>query len=111
MTNQITKEISGMDDFDKNSITTDQALKKIFNAISPINENEIIPIRDPLNRILAENIKSKINVPSARNTAMDGYAINKEDIPSNSLYMQMIRVIKKVKPISFLFEYGLRCSR
>ena len=43
MTNKINKEISCMDDFDKNSITTDQALKKIFNAISPIDENEIIP--------------------------------------------------------------------
>ena len=29
MTNKINKEISCMDDFDKNSITTDQALKKI----------------------------------------------------------------------------------
>ena len=88
MANKINKEISCMDDFDKNSITTDQALKKIFNAISPIDENEIIPIRDALNRILGENIKSKINVPSARNSAMDGYAINKNDIPvdkSNTL--------------------------
>ncbi len=81
MANKINKEISCMDDFDQNSITTDQALKKIFNAISPIDENEIIPIRDALNRILGENIKSKINVPSARNSAMDGYAINKNDIP------------------------------
>ena len=84
MANKINKEISCMDDFDKNSITTDQALKKIFNAISPIDENEIIPIRDALNRVLGENIKSKINVPSARNSAMDGYAINKKDIPSNT---------------------------
>ena len=81
MTNKINKKISCMDDFDKNSITTDQALKKIFNAISSIEENEIIPIRNALNRILGENIKSKINVPSARNSAMDGYAINKNDIP------------------------------
>ena len=84
MPNKINKEVSCMDDFDQNSITTDQALKKIFNAISPINETEIIPIREALNRVLGENIKSKINVPSARNSAMDGYAINKEDIPSNA---------------------------
>ena len=81
MANKINKEISCMDDFDQNSITTDEALKKIFNAISSIEENEIIPIRNALNRILGENIKSKINVPSARNSAMDGYAINKNDIP------------------------------
>ncbi len=79
--NKITKDTSCMDDFDKNSITTDQAIEQIFNTISPIAENEIIPIRGSINRILGENIESKINVPSARNSAMDGYAINKKDIP------------------------------
>jgi len=70
-----------MDDYDQNSITTDQALEKIFDAINPINENEVIPIRESLSRILAKNIKATINVPSVRNSAMDGYAINKKDIP------------------------------
>lgn len=32
------------------------------------------------------------------------FDIQKEDIPSNRLYLQMIRVIKKVKPKAFLFE-------
>ena len=98
MANKINKEISCMDDFDQNSITTDQALKKIFNAISPIDENEIIPIRDALNRILGENIKSKINVPSARNSAMDGYAINKNDIPvdkTNTLKIPLAQIFHK----------------
>ncbi len=75
--NKINKETSCMDDYDQNSITTDQALEKIFDAINPINENEVIPIRESLGRILAENIKANINVPSGRNSAMDGYAINK----------------------------------
>ena len=79
--NKINKETSCMDDYDQNSITTDQALEKIFDAINPINENEVIPIRESLSRILAENIKANINVPSGRNSAMDGYAINKKDIP------------------------------
>ena len=41
--NKINKETSCMDDYDQNSITTDQALEKIFDAINPINENEVIP--------------------------------------------------------------------
>jgi DNA (cytosine-5)-methyltransferase 1 len=32
------------------------------------------------------------------------FNLNKEDIPSNQLYREMIRVIKKVKPKIFLFE-------
>ena len=79
--NKVNKKASCMDDFDKNSITTDQALEQTFNAISPITENEIISIQEGLNRILGEDIKAQINVPSARNSAMDGYAINKNDIP------------------------------
>jgi len=82
--NKIDKEISCMDDFDKNSISTDQALHEIFDTISPITEYEIIPILNGLNRILGDNIKSSINVPSARNSAMDGYAINKNDIPNKN---------------------------
>ncbi len=81
---KINKDVSCADDFDKNSITTDKALDEIFGAISPIAEYETIPIRDGLNRILADNIKSNINVPSARNSAMDGYAINKKDIPNKN---------------------------
>ena len=81
---KINKDVSCADDFDKNSITTDRALDEIFDAISPIAEYETIPIRDGLNRILADNIKSNINVPSARNSAMDGYAINKKDIPNKN---------------------------
>ena len=60
--NKINKETSCMDDYDQNSITTDQALEKIFDAINPINENELIPIRESLGRVLAENIKADINV-------------------------------------------------
>lgn len=32
------------------------------------------------------------------------YAVEREEIPSNHLYLEMIRVIKKVKPKIFLFE-------
>ena len=32
------------------------------------------------------------------------FDLNKKDIPSNRLYLEMIRVIKKVKPRAFLFE-------
>lgn len=70
-----------MDDFDPNSILPEQALAKIFETLSPINETESLPIRDALGRVLTNDIKSEINVPSGRNSAMDGYAINAEDLP------------------------------
>lgn len=80
--NSISKEISCMDDFDPNSILPSQALDKIFETLSPITETETLPIRAALYRVLANNIHSEINVPSGRNSAMDGYAVKSEDIPN-----------------------------
>lgn len=79
--NDINKDYSCMDDYDPNSILPDEALKRIFDTISAITETESIPIREALGRILATNVTSEINVPSGRNSAMDGYAINADDLP------------------------------
>lgn len=80
--NDINKDYSCMDDYDPNSILPDEALRRIFDTISAITETESIPIRETLGRVLATNITSEINVPSGRNSAMDGYAINAADLPS-----------------------------
>ncbi len=77
----INKDISCKDDFDPASITPDKALAHIFSAITAVSETESLPIREALGRVLANNIHSDINVPSGRNSAMDGYAINANDLP------------------------------
>ena len=38
---------------------------------------------DSLGRIASKNIKSSINIPSFRNSAMDGYALNIENLKKN----------------------------
>ena len=83
--NTINKEHSCMDDYDPDSILPEQALENIFDTISTISESESIPIREALGRVLAKNITSEINVPTGRNSAMDGYAINAEDLPSQGI--------------------------
>ena len=70
-----------MDDFDPDSLMVSDALKKIYTAISPISESETVPIRESLNRILATDIISSLNVPTATNSAMDGYALHGANIP------------------------------
>jgi molybdopterin molybdotransferase len=81
----IKKEISCKDDYDPNSITPNAALENIFNALKPISEIESVPIREALGRIIANDIKSEINVPSGRNSAMDGYAIKGSDLPEHEI--------------------------
>ena len=80
---QVKKDISCMDDYDPGSLTPDQALERIFTSLSPLEQLESVPIREALNRVLGEDIKSSINVPSGRNSAMDGYALHGEDLPES----------------------------
>jgi molybdopterin molybdotransferase len=95
----INKEHSCMDDYDPESITPDKALENIFNTIAPVKETEDIPVREALGRVLANNIKSEINVPTGRNSAMDGYAINSADIPTDGIkQFQMIGTSFAGKP-------------
>ena len=51
-----------------------------FQALEP----ETIPILKALNRVLAEDIVSDIDIPPLANTAMDGYAIRVEDVAEAS---------------------------
>ena len=73
---------SCMDDFDPASLDANQALQQILNTISISTKSEELPIREALDCTLAENITSKINVPGHTNSAMDGYAINGKEIPT-----------------------------
>ncbi|QMU62693.1 MAG: molybdopterin molybdenumtransferase MoeA [Gammaproteobacteria bacterium] len=70
-----------MDDFDPASMDAGRALQQILNQINSLSATEIVPIREALNRTLAEDISSTINVPGHTNSAMDGYAIHSSDIP------------------------------
>ena len=85
-TNSIQHDPSCMDDFDPASLDANQALQQILNTISASTEIEELPIREALGRTLAEKINSKINVPGHTNSAMDGYAINGAEIPSQGAH-------------------------
>ena len=83
MTTKIEKAPSCRDDFDPKSLSADAALEQIKSGAVRIRGIEKIAIREALNRILAEDIRSHINVPTGTNSAMDGYAVNSGDIPSS----------------------------
>jgi len=52
----------------------EQAMEKMLSAIKPVKETEFITLAQGLNRVLANNISSPLNVPGHNNSAMDGYA-------------------------------------
>jgi len=75
---------SCMDDFDPASMDADQALQQILNQVDALSEAHKVPIRKALGRSLAEDIFSTINVPGHTNSAMDGYAIHRSEIPQKA---------------------------
>ncbi len=74
---------SCMDDFDPSSMDAMMAQQHILHSIQAVHETETVPIREALHRVIAEDIRSTINVPSHTNSAMDGYAIRSSDIAND----------------------------
>ena len=75
-----------MDDYDPNSIVPEKALENIFNAINPVTETESLATGKASGHVLANDIISGINVPSAKNSAMDGYAVKGVEIPEHDIH-------------------------
>ncbi len=74
---------SCMDDFDPNSLAVDTAMARILAVLQPVTGSESVPIRTALGRVLFADVLSNINVPGGTNSAMDGYAVNGESLPTS----------------------------
>ena len=72
-------------------ISYNQSIKILKKSIIKI-KNEIIKTDKCLNRVAAENIKSKVDNPSGNNAAFDGYAVNSND--TKRLNNKRIRLFK-----------------
>jgi molybdopterin molybdotransferase len=59
-------------------LSVEEALQKILHEVNVL-EAESVPILESLGQVLAEDIKSDINVPPLDNSAMDGYAVRSQD--------------------------------
>ncbi|MDT8452070.1 MAG: molybdopterin molybdotransferase MoeA [Gammaproteobacteria bacterium] len=60
-------------------ISVDQARALILEPAAAVEPSEAIDIEDALSRILADDLRSTINVPGYDNSAMDGYALRSAD--------------------------------
>lgn len=73
------------DPTDPESISVACALSQIDSHTQPLQQSELLPVRDCLGRICSEAIRSTINVPGHANSAMDGYAIAFADLEDGQL--------------------------
>ncbi len=65
-----------------NLLPVDEALARIRATLSPVRGAEQLPLGAALDRVLAIDVTSPIDVPGHRNSAMDGYAVAAADLPT-----------------------------
>jgi len=85
------KDATCQDDFDPNSISVSEAHRRISTIISTVKTTETIKIRHALNRTLASDVLSTVNVPPQTNSAMDGFAFKFDDLDVKKL--SQLRII------------------
>ena len=67
--------------------TLEEAINKLYNQTfgeSKLVLDEIIDVKDSLNRVLAEDLVSTINVPGFDRSTVDGYAVKATDTNASS---------------------------
>ncbi len=64
-------------------LNVNEAISRMTGSVKKTQETEVVSLRDGLNRVLAKEVISSINVPPYANSAMDGYAFNSVDLPAS----------------------------
>ena len=67
----------------------EEALELLLQHALPVQEQETVPLGDALGRILAEPVRSTIDVPGWDNSAMDGYAVRVADVPGEGTRLKV----------------------
>ena len=65
-----------MNEFDPDALDEVIAVRNIINSIKSSIKREIVPISRSLGRVVANDIRSTLDIPSFKKSAMDGYAVN-----------------------------------
>ena len=89
--NNVKTQASCCDDHDTESLGVERARENILGNIEPVGDTENLTLHRSLNRILATDVVSGIDVPGHTNSAMDGYALSGDDLPDST--PQTLRVI------------------
>jgi len=84
LTDKLKTQASCADDFDNEAITVSNARQRILAKINPVTDIEKQTLHQSLNRVLAQDIISTLNVPGHTNSAMDGYALAGDDLPQSN---------------------------
>ena len=77
-------------------LSVEEARHQILRVFSTLDVGTF-PITDSLGLVIAENVRSRINIPPLDNSAMDGYAVRSEDVKAasskNAVNLKIIETI------------------
>lgn len=74
-------------------LTAQQALDHLLSNAMTVGESEKVSTQAALGRVLAEDVKSLVDVPPLDNTSMDGYAIRCADVSTPG---QTLRIAQRI---------------
>ncbi|HDK37527.1 MAG TPA: molybdopterin molybdenumtransferase MoeA, partial [Thiolapillus brandeum] len=67
----------------------EEAVELLLSHAKPMRDTETLPLHDALGRVLAQPVKSGIDVPGWDNSAMDGYAVRVADIAAEGTRLKI----------------------
>jgi molybdopterin molybdotransferase len=79
-TTRTLRELSCADDYDPDSLPVERARALIREFLAPVTAVERVHIRSALDRVLAADVESPLDVPGHDNSAMDGWAVRFADL-------------------------------
>ncbi len=68
-------------------LRADVAVTRLLDAVECRAAIETVPLRAALGRVLAEPVVSPVTVPPRDNSAVDGFAVNAEDLPAEGVVL------------------------
>ncbi len=79
------KSVDPADCFDPQLRLTpvDAALRRVLEHIKPLAASETVALPDALGRVTAHGIATPIDIPAHSNSAMDGFAIDADQLPAS----------------------------
>ena len=75
--------------------SVEEAQEEMLRHFAPL-ASEIVPLRNALNRTLAQDIRADGDIPPFRNSAMDGYAVRATDVERPNGTWLVLQVIGEV---------------
>lgn len=85
-------------------LSVEQGRQAILEHVQTLTDVETTELPNAYNRVLAKDITSPVNVPSYRNSAMDGFAIRGDDL--NREHYQVVSEIMAGDSYANVVEHG-----